>query len=425
MLSVSSLPIIPKTLHLKSVAAICLFSTFLFPYTGNADLTKWTHFSISDSLPGTGWGTGGTPMADFDGDGDLDISLSRRETDTVYWFQRIDDSTWIMHTVATGNIGSKLGAMAIDCNHDGWMDLVYPDVWFKNPGNLKTKPDAPWERYAYGGTGHDVLMGDINGDGYDDVITYDGKKLQWFDTSADMRGTQISDGYDHHGGPAPKGVGDLDNDGDNDVIIPGYWFENPGKGYGTWQRHEWPHEPIINASYGTSTRSWITDINKDGWQDIIYSDCDTGYSHVYWVQNNGKGKSWTRHKLQDPPVVPGNVPDTGSFHSLGVADFDMDGDLDIFAGEQEDPDIYMVKDGKLPMKPVGLKERGVIWENNGAKSPILKPVVIQIDNPGWHDAVLGDVDGDGDIDIVSKIWNKDGKTYHADYWRNDIIVKSK
>jgi hypothetical protein len=47
--------------------------------------------------------------------------------------------------------------------------------------------------------------------------------------------------------------------------------------------------------------------------------------------------------------------------------------------------------------------------------------VIHLDNPGWHDAQLGDVDRDGDVDIVSKIWNADGPSYHLDFWRNELI----
>ena len=220
-------------------------------------------------------------------------------------------------------------------------------------------------------------------------------------------------------GGAPRGAADLDGDGDIDVVIPGYWFANPGAGRRIWKRHVWPHTPVENASYGTSMRAWIADINQDGHNDIVYSDCDTGNSHVYWVENLGKGTAWRRHQLTDPPTEPGDVSGTGSFHSLDVADFDGDGDLDVFAGEQEDPDTYMESQGKLAMKPRGLKERGVIWLNSGASTPAFVVVVIQRDNPGWHDAVIGDVDGDGDIDIISKIWNKDGATYHADFWRND------
>jgi hypothetical protein len=142
---------------------------------------------------------------------------------------------------------------------------------------------------------------------------------------------------------------------------------------------------------------------------------------VYWVRNEDGGKTWQSIQLPDPPTREGEVEGTGSFHSLGIADFDLDGDLDIFAGEQEDPDVYMEENGLLAMKPRGLKERGVIWENNGSTSPQFTPVVIHIDNPGWHDASLGDIDGDGDVDIATKVWNADGPNYHADYWRNDIV----
>ena len=384
------------------------------------DAAKWTHFTIADPLPGSAWGTGGIPLADFDGDGDSDISLSRREVKTAYWFQRVNDSTWVRHKIATGDVfDTQLGATAVDCDLDGRVDIVYSLVWFKNPGNLAEQPDTLWQANKYAGKGHDILSGDVNGDGNLDVLAYDGKIISWYDPVCNMKQTVIGGADENHGGTAPKGIGDLDGDGDNDVVIPGYWFANPGNDEGDWQKHAWPHKPVKNASYGTSMRCWVADINHDGVKDIVYSDCDTGHSHVYWVENSGKGTAWVRHQLDDPPTAEGDVTGTGSFHSLGVADFDRDGDLDIFAGEQEDPDTYMEAQGKLAMKPRGLKERGVIWENFGSRVPKFTPVVIHVDNPGWHDAVLADIDGDGDTDIVTKVWNKDGETYHADYWRNE------
>ncbi len=73
------------------------------------------------------------------------------------------------------------------------------------------------------------------------------------------------------------------------------------------------------------------------------------------------------------------------------------------------------------MKPVGLKERGFLWLNTGTpRKPVFNLIVFQTDNPGWHEAQAADVDADGDVDIVSKIWNKDGLSYHVDYWENVI-----
>jgi VCBS repeat protein len=386
-----------------------------------ADVSQWTHFTIAKPLPGEKWGTSGPVLADFDGDGDLDIALSRRTVETAYWYERVTDAKWIQHTMGSvKSLDNCLGAAVLDIDHDGWLDVAMNYVWFKNPGNLKDKPDTPWPGNAYDGGRHDIVAADINGDGKKDIVANIG--VLWFDTANKLAKHRICEDHDFHGGNAPNGIGDLDGDGDADVVLPGLWYENPGQGLGKWKQHKWPHVLIPKGSYGTSARSWIVDLNHDGRNDIVYSDCDTGFSHLYWIENLDKGQKWKQHKLSDPPVAQGDVEGTGSFHSLGVADFDGDGDWDIFCGEQEDPDTYMMDSGKLPMRPPGMKERGIIWENTGTKKkPVFKPVVFHIDNPGWHEAQIGDVDGDGDIDIVSKIWHSDGGAYHADFWRNDNV----
>jgi hypothetical protein len=368
-------------------------------------------------LPGTEWGTAGPAVGDFDGDGDLDVAIARRETATLHWYETRPDGeswTWVPHVAAGEGVPRSLGSAVLDLSGDGWLDVVLETVWYENPGTLGEDPDAPWTAHPYSGGGHDISAADIDGDGRLDLLISNEDSVRWYRGTPDLEETVIAEGLTLHGSTAPRGFGDLDGDGDPDVVTTGHWFENPGGGRGGWVRHSWPHEPVPRASYGPSMRAWIVDLDGDGRQDIVYSDCDTGYSHVYWVEN--RGGAWERHRLEDPP----GQADTGSFHSLGVADLDGDGDLDVFAGEQEDPDTYMVEDGLVPMKPPGLRERGVVWENVGdAGAPRFEPRIIHVGRPGWHDAVLVDFDEDGDPDLVSKVWNTGGGPYHADLWRND------
>jgi hypothetical protein len=404
-----------------TVVVLLILSGSQFVLAQHLSYPEWKHFSIDPVLIGSSWGTGGTALADFDGDGDLDAAISRRVSQSAYWYERINDSLWIPHQMGSGaSLAGTLGTVTLDMDRDGWNDVVYNGIWFRNPGNLGTDPDTPWRSYLIKAGGHDAAAADINGDSLVDLLIYDGNKLAWYNPGDALREHVISAGHRDHGGTAPRGFGDLDGDGDTDVVIPGYWFENPGSGAGTWTAHTWPFDSIPGASYGPSIRSWITDMDGDGKQDIIYSHCDTGGSHLYWVRNLWNGRQWAPLRLPDPPTRQGDVEGTGSFHSLGVADFNMDGYPDIFAGEQEDPAVYMESEGRVAMKPRGLKERGVIWYHNGSQDPRFEPVVIQLDNPGWHDAQLGDVDGDGDIDIVSKVWNADGAAYHMDYWSNQL-----
>ena len=400
-----------------AITVLAVFAGPVSAFAGDVGrFARWKHFVIAKSLPGSTWGTGGIAVGDFDGDGDPDVAFSRREPQTAYWFERHDDSRWTRHEIGKARqLKRTLGSAALDMDQDGWVDVVFWGVWFKNPG--KSVPgDGQWKSVAYDGGGHDVIAADLDGNKLLDLVTYDGHVLACFDPSSKLsKVTIVADRHDH-GGIAPNGVGDLNGDGRVDIVIPGVWLENPGRRDLAWPQHRWPHRPVEKASYGTSMRAWVADVDADGDNDIVYSDCDTGFSHVFWVANDDRGMKWTRNQLPDPP---GDTR-TGSFHSLAVVDFDQDGQLEIFAGEQEDPDTYMMGKGLLPMKPPGLKERGVIWTRTDGPGIRFEPIVIHEDNPGWHDAVALDIDGDGDIDLVSKVWNADSQTYHVDFWRNDI-----
>lgn len=405
-----------------------------FSLSGNfrkdiADLAAgWRHIKIDPSLPGTSYGTGAFSFADYDKDGDLDITISRREIDggKVFWYQ-FNNGIWSRHDVGIAD-QEQLSAAVTDVNNDGFPDLVVARYWFENPKILKNKPDTTWNKHVYAGglphENHDVAAYDFDGDGRDEILCYSQKAQegtlrlfflndphQWtyYDISVSVNRLvdHIAGSNGIHGGFAPQGIGDLNNDGHADIVMATGWFRNPGENIRSgWDFISWPFDVGITPNkYGISIQSWVVDIDADGDNDIIYTDCDAEESNGYWIINRRGGHKFQRHQLPSP----GNP--TGSFHSLAVADFDDDGDLDIFSGEQEDPDEGM--------KPKGLKERGFFWENVGSpKRPVFTVSILNSGNPGWHDAKTGDFDGDDDIDIVSKIWNKDGRYYHLDLWEN-------
>jgi len=394
---------------------------------------SWLHHSIDSILPGSSYGTSGFTLADFDRDGDLDITISRKEIKggQVYWYENRSGS-WKRHELGISD-ERQLGAAKTDINSDGYPDLVVGRYWFENPRVLNRLPDSSWTRWTYSGglsyENHDLIAADFNNDGRDEILSYSqdagGGILRLYSTifhqdwsyqdisdTVNATVSQVEGSKGIHGGFSPHGIGDLNGDKFADIIMPAGWYRNPGKNNGrTWQYNPWPFLTGITPNlYGISIRSWVADMDSDGDKDIVYTDCDVEGSQGYWIRNKRNGKAFTRIPLPSPDKP------TGSFHSLAVADFDNDGDLDIFSGEQEDPD--------KGMKPEGMKERGFIWENTGSRrKPVFELRIIQVDNPGWHDIQVGDVDGDGDQDIVSKVWNKDGLYYHADYWENRTIVK--
>jgi hypothetical protein len=112
----------------------------------------------------------------------------------------------------------------------------------------------------------------------------------------------------------------------------------------------------------------------------------------------------------------GDDGDRGAYHSLVVADFDNDGDADVFTCEMEG-----IAGDRSP--------RWYIWENKDGKGQQFTEHVILDAHLGGHEAVAADFDGDGDLDLVSKLWrpradNANGGRNHVDFLENLLVSGS-
>jgi hypothetical protein len=379
------------------------------------------HHYITQDLPGeTDWGYGCPALADFDSDGDLDYAFSGQEG--LYWFENQGNFEWKMHKVGVMPI-KQLGATSFDVDKDGWEDIIIGRYWYRNSQHPRNEP---FIRYQYDErietNIHDIVIADVDDDQEGElIITGDQAGVFWYDIPAEpdrdlaWERTEITldvlTTKNHmHAGFYPKGVDDLDGDGDKDLVLPDRWLENTGQGK-AWKRHPLPFGK--RGPYGLSSRSWITDLDRDGDKDIVMTDCDQQCSRIAWLENHGTSPpTFTSHFL---PITATGI--RGSFHSLFVGDLDNDGDDDIFTCDQEDDSIF----------PEGADPRWYVWENTSISSCIRFEERVVLDaGLGGHDALVGDVDGDGDLDIFSKVWNlwpgnaNNGKE-HADCLENKLI----
>ncbi|MCU0914361.1 MAG: VCBS repeat-containing protein [Planctomycetes bacterium] len=328
---------------------------------------------------------GQTSLVDIDKDGDLDWVVGERTR--TWWFEYTGPDQWIQHDLGQG-ARTDVGGTAFDIDGDGWLDQITGTAWYRNTGKPRTEP---FERFDVGTIScHDAVAADINGDGKLDVVACSDQKNQvltvWQEMPANPRDKwtvhQIGGGI--HGGVGPRGVGDLDGDGDNDVVRGDVWFENAdGKGL-QWTERAGLTPPGGNRPdrYGLAIKVWLCDMDKDGDLDIVEAEADATDARVFWFENRDKAKTWQCHLIS---------PDHTKldFHSLAVADFDNDGDLDAYSGG-----------GPISKDTL----RCFIWENTDGKGGEWQEHKL-LEGKECHEAKAADVDGDGDIDIVTKPWN--------------------
>jgi hypothetical protein len=324
---------------------------------------------------------------DVDGDGDLDIVVGGAQGPLV-WYAT---PAWQKTKIADGGWDGVNGEIA-DLDGDGDVDIIMGGVvWFRNP----RVGGGSWTmvRIANQKT-HDVEVADLDLDGRLDVVARDQSAFGAAGNTIYVYHQNNPQAWTQQKIPCPHGeglkLGDVDRDGDPDIVIGGKWFENTrGPAAGNWKEHAY-------------TRAWtepdakveLADVNGDGRTDVVLTPAELrGESYkVAWYEAppDSKAGVWVEH------VVVPSIECV--IHSLGVGDFDNDGDADIAIAEMHqgaDPD-----------------EVSVLL--NGGKGETWRKQVLS--DRGSHDIVVADLDNDGDLDIVGA--NHAG-VHPLELWRND------
>ena len=264
--------------------------------------------------------------------------------------------------------------------------------WLSVPGQLALSSQplaAPIEHLlsdAYTGT-IGVAVGDIDDDGDTDVVgTADvsGVVRLWRNQGGDPL-TWSEEVVADPPGAAGVDLADLDGDGRLDIVIALIaprnkivWRQNLGGDPIVWGTY------TVEANWGNTWEMETGDVNGDGHIDVMATKWSPG--EIAWWQNSGGNPIvWTKHTIDYP----------GGAHSVRGADLDQDGDMDLATA-------------------AGLANRIQVYWSDGANPPAWTPQVLDSTATGARSVWIDDVDGDGDLDIAGIWWDN-----HIAWWSND------
>jgi len=321
-------------------------------------------------------------LGDVNGDGRLDIITANRNTSTTSVLlgtggSAITATFTTQPSLATGN--APRSVTKGDVNGDGFLDIITANEDDDNVSVLLGNGNGTFKTQATFATGTaplSVALGDVNGDGKLDIITANLNNNVSILLGNGNGTFGLNTDFATGATPISVTLGDVNGDGILDIITANFYSDNVsvllGDGDGTFQA-QLPFGTGLN-SYPASVT--LGDVNGDGKLDIITANYDSDNVSVLLNTTVSGSTTPTFAAQASPTTGSGSEP-----YSVTLGDVNGDGKLDIITANKDDDTASVL-----------------LGNGNGTFIASL-PAPSTGDSP--RSVTLGDVNGDGKLDIIT------------------------
>ena len=341
----------------------------------------------------------GVAVGDFNRDGKVDIAAGS------VWYAA---PNWKMHTIhAEAKVfepkkySNCFNCFADDLNGDGWTDVIqvtWPGkeaVWFENPKSAA----GEWKRHVIVAiaSNESPQFVDIDNDGTRDLVLAtspdqpdspnrrmaiarrtDKAEATWKIEQVSVKGAPGTRRYEHG-----LGVGDINGDGRNDIVVPAGWWESPAK---SASGEPWKFHAVKLGDAAADMH--VYDFDGDGDSDVLSS---SAHAYGIWWHEQLPDAKWKTHLIDDS---------LSQTHGLCMADINGDGLPDFVTGKR-----WWAHGGRDP----GGNDPALFFWYEFTRvdgKPTWTPHQFDHDSGPGTQFQVADVNGDGLFDIVSS--NKKG-----------------
>ncbi len=302
-------------------------------------------------------------LGDVDGDGDLDAVAANLDAGAIVWLNdgagRFTDSGQRLARGAYVALADFDGDGALDILLGSW-DVPVSVWWNDGKGTFTSGvfPRVPG-CFAFG-------VGDLNGDARPDICIGTARENRVILNAGDRTFTASRQLFGY-GPTAGVALGDMDGDGDLDVVAAGW--DDVGRVWANDGTGKLTPLSTFDATILHVHGAVLVDVDGDGDLDAFFAIAGRVCCRNVWL-NDGTGR-----------LTPADVDlGTDLQQGIAVADFDLDGDLDI---------ALAIGAGGTP-----LPSRVWLGQEGGFVDSGLRM------GEGFAGGIAaGDLDGDGDEDL--------------------------